>query len=201
HTVIYAMNRREDGLYGVFIYDRRNPKRPLVIYAKQAVIKPADEGGSALLFSLKDGLIHIVKGARLTEIFFGDYQLVLPLALEKPGVRLEELTPGGLLALAARQTGEPKTETMLEFYRRLTFPLFSLAIMFLAPALSLYAGKKARLGGLALGTMVFSVYYIMLINFEKLSESGRLPAFWGGWMAFFIIFAASVYVFWKVNRR
>ncbi len=200
-TVIYVMNRQAEGLSGVFIYDRRNPQRPLVIYARQAVIKPADEGGSSLLFDLKDGLIHVVKGSRLTEIFFENYRLVLPLALERPGVKLEELTPGGLLALAARQAGEPRTETVLEFYRRFTFPLFSLAIMFLAPALSLYAGKKARLGGLALGTMVFSVYYIMLINSEKLGEAGKLPAFWGGWTPFFIMLAASVFVFWKVNRR
>ena len=200
-TVIYVMNREGDRLSGIFIYDRRNPQRPLVIYARKGAIRSAEEGGSALLFTLENGLIHIVKGTRLTEIFFGSYRLVLPLSIEQPGVQLEETTPEGLLKLAAAQTGEPRTAAILEFYRRFTFPLFSLAIMFLAPALSLYAGKKARLGGLAMGTMVFSIYYILLINFEKMSEAGKLPAFWGGWTAFFIILGVSVFVFWKVDRR
>ncbi|MDA8387469.1 MAG: LptF/LptG family permease [Nitrospiraceae bacterium] len=203
NTVIYVTGRGAGGrLSGVFIYDRRSPRRTLVINARQGFIRLADEkGGSSLLFDLKDGLVHTVKGSRLTEIFFRDYRLVLPLALEKPGVRLQEMAPRALLALAAGQRGEPRTETILELYRRFTFPLFNLAMMFMAPALSLYAGKKARLGGLAMGTMVFSVYYVLLTNFEKLSEAGRLPAFWGGWSAYLIILAVSVFVFRKVGRR
>ena len=200
-AVIYVAGGRDGRLSGVFIYDRRSPKRTLVVYAKRGSIGLAEERGSSLLFDLRDGLIHIVKGSRLTEIFFQDYRMVLPLALEKPGVRLEEMTPGALMALAARRKGEPKTEAILELYRRFTFPLFNLAMMFMAPALSMYAGKKARLGGLAMGTLVFSVYYMLLTNFEKMSEAGRLPAFWGGWSAFLIILAVSVFVFRKVERR
>ena len=205
NTVIYVSGREGGRLSGVFIYDGRSPKRTLVIYAKLGSV--GLEGGSTLLFDLKDGLIHVVKGPRLTEIFFHDYRMVLPLATQQAGVRLQEMTPGALLKLAGEREGQNKkqkrqrTETVLELYRRFTFPLFNLAMMFMAPALALYAGKRARLGGLAMGTMVFSVYYMLLTNFEKLAEAGRLPAFWGGWSAFLIILAASVFIFRKVEQR
>ncbi|MDA8091792.1 MAG: LptF/LptG family permease [Nitrospiraceae bacterium] len=200
NTVIYASSVKNGDLSGVFIYDERNPGRPIVIYAKSASIKLADSG-SSIFFNLKNGLASLVKGPRLTEIFFGEYRLVLPLGIEGPEAMREELTPRQLLAKAATETGAHKTISYLEFYRRLTFPLFSLAIMFLAPALSLYAGKKARLGGLALGTAVFSVYYALLIYFEKLAQSGKIPAVAGGWAPFVILFTISVLVFRKVDAR
>ncbi len=200
-TVIYADGSKNGDLSDVFIYDGRNRKRPLVIYAKKASMKLVDEGSSAIFFNLKKGLVSLEKGPRLTEIFFDEYRLVMPLDLEGPGAMREELTPRELLAEAATQKGQQRTITMLQFYRRFTFPLFSLSIMLLAPALSLYAGKKARLGGLAMGTAVFSVYYALLIYFEKLAQAGKIPPAVGGWAPLLILFTVSALVFRKVDAR
>lgn len=200
-TVIYAAGARDGNLSDVFIYDGRNHERPIVIYAKSASMQLADGGSNSIFFNLKDGSASLEKGPRLTEIFFGGYRLVLPLGLEGPGAMREELTPKELLAEAASESGVQKTITMLQFYRRFTFPLFSLAIMFLAPALSLYAGRRARLGGLALGTAVFSIYYALLIYFEKLAQSGKIPPAAGSWAPFAILFSISVLVFRKVDAR
>ena len=200
-TVIYAGGSKDGNLSNVFIYDDRNHKRPVVIYARNASMKLADGGSSSIFFNLKSGLASLEKGPRLTEIFFREYRLVLPLDLEGPSAMRQELTPRGLLAEAATEQGLPRTISMLEFYRRLTFPLFSLAIMFLAPALSLYAGKKARLGGLALGTAVFSIYYALLIYFEKLAQSGKIPPAAGGWAPFAILICVSVLAFRKVDAQ
>lgn len=200
-TVIYAGGSKGGKLSNVFIYDDRNHKRPLVIYAKKASIQLADGGSNTIFFNLEKGLVSLEKGPRLTEIFFGEYRLVMPLGIEGPGAMLEELTPGELLARAATEKGTQKTITMLQFYRRFTFPLFSLSIMLLAPALSLYAGKKARLGGLAMGTAVFSIYYALLIYFEKLAQSGKVPTAVGGWAPLIILFSVSALIFRKVDSR
>ncbi|MDA8170038.1 MAG: LptF/LptG family permease [Nitrospiraceae bacterium] len=199
-TVIYAMHGEGRRLSGVFIYDERKPDRPVVIYAKTGGIEPTPDGTS-FIFNLKDGLIHFTKGSRLIEIFFRNYNLLLPLSLDEPGKRLGELTPGELLKEAGQMKGLDKTRRYLELDSRLTYPLLSFAMMFLAPVLSLYSGRRARLGGLAMGTFIFAFYYVMLTYSQKLSEAGKLPHIIGGWGPFLIVLAVSLRAFRKVNRR
>jgi LPS export ABC transporter permease LptF len=198
-TLIYAQGGADNVLRGLFIYDERKRERPVVIYASEGSIRQGGESGIGL--TLKDGLIHIVKDDRLTEIFFGTYHLVLPMALEEPGRKLAELTPGKLLDEARALKGNERTRRLIEFHKRLTYPLFTLAVMFLAPVLSLYSGKRARLGGLAIGTMVFTAYYIMTSYTERLAGSGGLHHAPGGWLPLAIMLAVSVYAFEKASRR
>lgn len=199
-TVMYVENSSDGILKGVFIFDERNKQRPVAIYAREGKIAPAKEEDSFAL-SLKDGLINTIKEDRLTEVFFGSYYLVLPLQVESPDRKLGELTPGELLKEAQRRPEEKRAKVYLEFDKRLTFPLFSLAMMFLAPVLSLYSGKRARLGGIAMGTMVFTLYYIMLTYMEKLAQGGAIPHILGGWLPLLLLFAISILSFRKVNRR
>lgn len=200
-TVIYASRGSGKDLKEVFISDERKPERLIVIYAKEGRVEPADEGVSVFL-NLKDGLVHMINGERMTEIFFGTYKLLLPLSVDLPGKRLGELTPAALLREARdMEDGTQRIRRFVEFHKRLSFPLFNLATVFLAPVLSLYAGKRARLGGLAMGTMFFSLYYVMLTYAERLSEAGKLHHAVGGWAPFLLVLAASFQAFRKANRR
>ena len=199
-TLIYAGGASEDKLKGVFISDERNKDRPLTIYSKEGTISPsAEEGSFALL--LKDGLIHSIKDGQMTMIYFGAYRLVMPVEVESPEKKLGELRPGRLLEDDPSQPALKRTRRFLEFHKRLTFPLFSLTVMFLAPVLSLYSGKRARLGGIAMGTMVFTLYYLMLTNTERLAENGAIHHVLGGWLPLLILLGISIWAFWKVNRR
>jgi lipopolysaccharide export system permease protein len=198
-TVIYADGSSGDTLKGVFISDERNKERPLAIYAAEGRVSAGEEDSLALF--LTNGLIHIIKNGQMTMIYFGTYRLVLPFEIQSPEKRIGELTPGQLLKDARTQTGRKSVKDYLEFDKRLTFPLFSLAMMFLAPVLSLYSGKRARLGGIAMGTMVFTLYYIMLTNTERLAINGVIPHPVGGWLPLAIVFAVSLWAFWRVNRR
>ncbi|MDA8175124.1 MAG: LptF/LptG family permease [Nitrospiraceae bacterium] len=199
-VVVYAREKTDDRLDGLFIYDQRKPDRPVVIYAGSGQVTGAPQLGG-LLFRLKNGLVHITKGSRLIEIFFGDYNLVLPLSLEEPAMFLGELTPGELLAQARTTPGEPGISRWLELYRRITFPLFNLAVMLLAPVLALYSGKRARLGGLAMGTMVFSAYYIALSYSERLADSGKVPPAVGGWSPLVLFLIISWLLFFRADKR
>lgn len=198
--VMYAENSSDDDLQGFFIFDERNKERPVAIYARAGRIEPAQDGNSFAL-SLQDGLINIIKENRLTEVFFRSYYLVLPLSIESPDRKLGELTPGELLRDARSKPEGKRARSYLEFDKRLTFPLFSFAMMFLAPVLSLYSGKRARLGGIAMGTMVFALYYILLTYTEKLAEGGAVPHVLGGWFPLSLLFVISIWAFRKVNRR
>jgi len=199
-TLIYAEGSSGEKLEGVFISDERNKDRPLTIYAKEGTVSPAPEGGSFALF-LKDGLMHAIKDGQLTMIYFGAYRLILPVEIEAPDKKLGEMGPGELLKEAKAQPEPQKTRRYLEFHKRITFPLFSAAVMFLAPVLSLYSGKRARLGGIAMGTMVFTLYYLVLTNTERLAENGAIHHVPGGWLPLLVLLGISIWAFWKVNRR
>lgn len=199
-VVVYARQKTDDQLDGLFIYDQRKPDRPVVIYAGSGRITAAPETGG-LLFKLKNGLVHITKGDRLIEIFFGNYNLVLPLSLEEPTMFLGELTPGELLVQARITPGGPGISRWLELYRRLSFPLFNVAVMLLAPVLALYSGKRARLGGLTMGTLVFSLYYVVLSYSERLASSAKVPPAVGGWGPLALLLVISGFLFYKADKK
>ncbi len=199
-TVIYAEGGSGRALKGIFIYDHRKKNQPVVIYASQGRIAPSGEE-DAVSFDLKNGLIHMISDDRLTEIFFGNYHLVLPILGGEQTRQLAELTPCELMREARAMQGSDRVSRYIEFYKRFTYPLFTFAMIFFAPVLSLYSGKRARLGGLAIGTVVFTVYYMMLTYAEKLTAAGELDPVIGGWLPFVIITAASLYAFRVAEKK
>jgi lipopolysaccharide export system permease protein len=48
--------------------------------------------------------------------------------------------------------------------------------------LALLAGKSGRLGGLATGLLVFTVYYMLLIYGENLVIAGKISHLIGAWV-------------------
>jgi lipopolysaccharide export system permease protein len=200
-TVIYVSGGSRDRLEQIFIYDERKQAKTLVRYAREAAIVPAAADDGTLALKLKNGSINITNGEHLTEVFFSNYRMLLPLSIDEPGVRLGELGTRELLKDAGRFTGFERTRRLLEADRRFSFALFPLAMMLLAPALALVSGKRGRLGGLAMGTTVFTLYYVALTYTERLSEAGRISHIVGGWSPFALLLVVSFFVFRKVNSR
>lgn len=198
-TVIYVSAGSHDRLERIFIYDERKPGKTFVVYAMEAAVVPGGSDEGTLALALKDGSINITNGDHLTEIFFSKYKMLLPLSIDEPGVRLGELSLSQLLKEAP--TGPERAKRLLEADRRFSFPLFPLAMMFLAPALALISGKRGRLGGLATGTMVFTLYYFALTYAERLCQAGRIGHIAGGWSPLAVLLLVSLFVFRKVNSR
>jgi lipopolysaccharide export system permease protein len=84
----------------------------------------------------------------------------------------------------ARQSDSYKkaASLYLEFYRRFSLPAVCLILIFMGTPLALLAGKSGRLGGLAIGLLVFTVYYMLLIYGENLVIAGKIPHFIGAWL-------------------
>lgn len=188
-----------DRMRGIFIYDNRNQKEPKVLVAKEGRVYADSEHNLSLY--IKDGYIHISKPQGSIELFFEGYNLSLDLSMEGPSRKNSEMTPSELLREARGKDAKERLPVLLEFHRRLSFPSICLLIMLLGPPLSLLSGRSGRLGGLTVGLMVFTVFYVMLVYGENLARSGNVPHYIGAWSPVIIIGISSIWAFRKASSK
>ncbi len=187
----------ENLLKGLFILDERQKDEQRVIVAQEGVV---GTDGESINFNLINGHIYVSKKKALTEISFGRYQFSLTPTTLAYGKRRSEMTPWELLNLSKLEP-EQKSKYIPEFYRRLSLPALCLVIIFLAPPLSLLSGKSGRVGGVAIGLAIFTIYYTLLLYGENLAKSGQITYFVGSWLSFFVLTVTSTLLFYRVNRR
>jgi lipopolysaccharide export system permease protein len=188
----------EDIVRGIFIYDGRNKNEPRVMTAREGKISMSEGFHADLL--LKDGFIHIAKGNSTTEIFFERYNLILTIEADLPSRKNAEYTPFELLT-RIRQGVPDALLLQLEFDRRIVLPFMCIVLIVLGPPLSLMTGKSGRLGGLAIGLGVFSIYYMLLIYGENLSRAGKIPHYIGAWAPALILGILALYLYRRENNK
>lgn len=193
-VIMVKEKKSRDTLGEIFIYDNRNAKEPKVLMAKEGKFF-IHEGGNIGLY-LQNGYINITKADSTTEMFYDKYNMTLSLEAEAPSPRKMEYTPAQLLG-NAKKAGEHKkgASLYLEFHRRLSLPAVCLILIFMGTPLALIAGKAGRLGGLATGLLVFTVYYMLLIYGENLVMAGKIPHLPGAWTPCILLGLAAFILF------
>jgi len=200
-VIIVKDKKSADTLEDIFIYDNRKKEEPKVLMAKQG--KFFAQEGMSIGLQLMNGYINITRENSVTELFFERYNMVLSLdASESSGPRKMEYSPSELLN-KSRETDSPKVKAglYLELHRRFSLPALCLFLAFLGPPLSLIAGKSGKLGGLALGLFVFTIYYVLLMYGENLVVAGKLPHYIGAWLATFLLGIFAWLMFRKGSLR
>jgi lipopolysaccharide export system permease protein len=179
-VIMVKEKKSNDTLGDIFIYDSRKKNEPKILMAKEGKFYIQD--GINIGLHLQNGYINITRPATTTEMFFDRYNMTLSIEAESPTPRKTESTPMQLLQ-EARQADRHirKASHYLEFHRRLSLPAVCLILIFIGTPLALMAGKSGRLGGLAIGLLVFTVYYMLLIYGENLVMAGKIPHFIGAW--------------------
>ncbi len=181
NIVIMVKEKKSGNTLGdIFIYDSRNEKEPKILMAKEGKFFIHD--GLNIGLFLQNGYINITKSNTTTEMFYDKYNMNLTLEAESPAPKKMEYTPMQLLRDAKKADVYKKGAVLyLEFHRRLSLPAVCLILIFMGTPLSLIAGKSGRLGGLAIGLLVFTLYYMLLIYGENLVIAGKVPHLIGAW--------------------
>jgi len=197
-VIIVKEKPSADTIRGIFIYDGRDKDEPRILTARDGKIYVSE--GFNINLHLKDGYIHIAKGNSTTELFFERYNMALELGSNPPSRRNAELTPFELIqAIRKEAEGMPHAASLqLELHRRLSLPLLCIILIFLGPPLALMAGKSGRLGGLALGLLVFTIYYMLLIYGESLVKASKIPHYVGAWSPAIIL---GLFAFWMFKKE
>ncbi|MBI5641587.1 MAG: LptF/LptG family permease [Nitrospirae bacterium] len=193
-VILVKGKKTPDTLEDIFIYDSRRKEEPKVLMAREGSIFMQEGGGIGLY--LKEGYMNITRGKTMTEIFFNAYKLILHLDADPSSPKKIEFSPLQLLKKAKESTTEKeKASLYLEFHRRLSLPAVCLILIALGPPLSLMAGKSGRLGGLAIGLSVFTIYYIILLYGENLVIAAHLPHYIGAWISAVILGGFALFLF------
>jgi lipopolysaccharide export system permease protein len=188
----------EDSFKEIFMYDARNKDEPRVLVAKAGKIYTSEKLFANLY--LKDGYVHIPQGDTTTELFFEKYNMLLTLESNLPAKNIAERTPFELLK-EMRENQQLALSLQLELYRRITFPLLCIILIFLGPPLSLIAGKSGRLGGLAIGLVVFTSYYVLLVYSENLVRANTVAHYIGSWIPTILFGMLGIFLFRRAEKR
>ncbi|MBS1126681.1 MAG: permease, YjgP/YjgQ family [Nitrospirae bacterium] len=179
-VIMVKEKKSRDTLGDIFIYDSRNEKEPKVLMAKEGRFFIQD--GLNIGLYLQNGYINITRSTSTTEMFYDTYNMTLTLETESAAPKKIEYAPIQLLQDAEKADSYKKGASLyLEFHRRLSLPAVCLILIFMGTPLSLIAGKSGRLGGLAIGLLVFTVYYMLLIYGENLVMAGKAHHLIGAW--------------------
>jgi lipopolysaccharide export system permease protein len=194
--VIMVKEKKSNGTLGtIFIYDSRKAEEPKVLMAKEGKFFIQD--GLNIGLYLQNGYVNMIKPSAITEMFFDKYNMVLSIDSDSPSPKKAEYMPMQLLQDAKDSGSHKKAAAFyLEFYRRLSLPAVCLILIFMGTPLALVAGKSGRLGGLAIGLLVFTVYYMLLIYGENLVMVGTVPPFVGAWSPC-VLLALSAFILFK----
>jgi lipopolysaccharide export system permease protein len=198
-VIIIKEKPSTDTISGIFIYDGRNKNEPRILMAKEGKLS-VSEGLNTSMY-LKDGYIHIARGESTTELFFEKYNIVLRLETDAPSRKNAELTPFELIKETKQAEISRAVSLQLEFHRRLSLPLLCVILIFFGPPLALMAGKSGKLGGLALGLAVFTVYYVILIYGENLVRAGKIAHYIGAWTPTVILGLFALWIFKKESLK
>lgn len=192
--IIVKGKKSDRVLEDIFIYDSRDQMKPRVLTAKTGEFFVQD--GLTIGLLLTKGYINITKGEVATDLFFDRYKLTLSLDAESPTPKRAEFTPRELVGKAQEEESpKRKAALLLELHRRLSLPVVCLLLIVLGPPLSLIAGRSGRLGGLALGLLVFTLYYTLLIYGENLVMAGSLHHIAGAWAATVVLGVFALILF------
>ncbi len=174
--VFYAEDVGDDGLLrNVFIQRKVGETVELVIAAKGEQRKPNGDGRPAMV--LYDGRRY--EGVPGTVDYwitrFGEHGI----PVEIPEPEDEEPEPGALPTEVLLQSKTP--EHLAEFQWRLSPPIVAVVLTLLAVPLARTRPREGRYGRLAVGVLIFLLYYNLLGAARVWTEQGVIPHSLGLW--------------------
>lgn len=187
---IHEIDTASKELKDVFIEDHRSSRMVSTVIAPRGIIS-MDRSQLVINLRLFQGAIHQVDlgEGRANTLNFETYDIRLDLRRN-----LAELTQGPehveeMSLVRLYETINDKTKTgadhykpLMEWHKKFSLPVASLALALLAMPLGIRARSSRRAYGVGLGLLFFLLYYIMLSIGWVLGESGAYPPQIGMWV-------------------
>jgi len=191
---LYAAGAGAGGGYReLFVYNEREPGRPLVVTAAAGRLFLDPEAGR-FQFLFEDGAIHLPpRDDRYTLLEFGRYFMEVGASggsvkrLHREAMFVPELLE------RARSPDDPGAiRYRIELHRRFALPAVCVILGLIAAPLAIVAGRGGRLAGFGMALAVMAGYYALLVLGENLARSGSLPAGPAVWLPNGVLLAVGL---------
>jgi len=191
---------------GVFIADTSTPASPRITLAEKGIL--VSEGPNRLHLSLTNGSTHETDPKSP-----GNYQIStfehtdLPIALpaenskEQEPAPVSQLTSGDLWRQAHDRNNPMARWDWIEFHRRFALPTSCLVLALVGIPLGLSAKKGGKSTGFVLAILLVFTYYFASLVGVSLARQGRVPPWFGVWLADILFFAGGGFLLWRAERR
>jgi lipopolysaccharide export system permease protein len=214
-VLLYVDARGGDSLQGIVVSDRRDPERPLIVFARQGRMALEPDGSLAL--ALEQGDIHIDESGKGDErdlrISFErfDYRLEVDELLGERRQRAKEMSWRDLVSTVTRlhngerqavraELRDPPIDHELDIHRRLSAP----AAPLLFGLVGLPIGMRRVRGGRSWGALwcagiAFSYYGLQMFT-TFLAEQGAIRAGAALWAPNFAFAALAAWLLARARR-
>ncbi len=194
---------------GVIVSDNRIIGEQNTILAKKAFLV-SDPESMKVKLTLEDGSIHTVSSdlKNYRKIDFKSYDINLDLStalanLDESSKSSTEMTMGELLEKMKKPGLDQATirELAIEVHKKFSIPLSCIFFGMLALPLGIRSHRSVKSRGFAVGLIVVSLYYLLRIGGEALSETGYISPAFGVWAPIFIFAFKGTCFLYMANKE
>jgi LPS export ABC transporter permease LptF/LPS export ABC transporter permease LptG len=190
---------------GVFLADISDPANPRITLARQGVV--ISEGPERLHLRLVDGSTHETDPKQADHYQISSFQqtdipIDLP-ATEKSDepVSIHMMETFALPEQARRVNAASARWYLIEFYNRFALPTACLVLALVGIPLGLSSKKSGKSGGFVITIILVFAYYFVSLLGVSLARQGRVPPWFGAWLANIVFLAAGIFLLWQAERR
>lgn len=203
--VVYVPERQGDRQSaGVFIFDQRDPSRPLIIVARayQILNNPKhNELGLRLL----DGIIHQPPRniQQYHQVAFATYDLKMDVSQTVNNAVRQRPGHDEILTQVERSDWKDAgaLRRLMEYYKDLAFPVSALILGMLGLPIGIVSKRSGRVGGFAIGVVIMILYYLLNMLGEFLVTTLILHPFAGAWLPNAITLGIAITLFARTAKR
>ena len=183
--------------------DATNPK---ITLAKEGIV--VSEAPDRLHLHLVDGSEHETDPRNPDHYQISTFQQTdIPIELPSTENRPEESLPvgvistWGLLAKASHSGPVAARWYLIEFHRRFALPTACLVLALVGIPLGLSSKKSGKSGGFVLTILMVFAYYVVSLVGVSLARQGRVPPWFGAWLADFVFLALGLFLLFRAEKR
>ena len=186
---VSQIDTKDNTLMDVFIEDRQTPGMVNTVIAPRGEFL-SDPKSLTFQLALFDGMINEVdqKNRTVHSISFDTYDFNLKLsqvlsAREKGRKGRKEMSLGELRQALDTATREDAKYylTLMEYHQKFSIPFACFVLGLVAVPLGIQSRSAKRSFGMALGLLLFLIYYVLMSVGLVLGETGRCPPVIGMW--------------------
>ena len=188
----------------IFIADRRDPDRPLIITAKSFHMLN-DPRHKQFGIRLHEGTIHQTPRnvERYHHISFTTYDIKMDLS-STLGVAKPVRPDYQHIMAALEQSGWQNSgmlRRLMEYYKDLAFPMATLILGILGVPVGIVSKRSGHIGGFALGIVIMVGYYLLNVLGEFGVTTHIFHPFVGAWFPNVCLLLITGILFHRVSRR
>ncbi len=186
----------------VFMADVSDPSNPQITTAASATV--VNDTSQDLLMRLRDGSQHQTVAGQPQQYNISTFTTTdMPLALGQQNEfhlgRMDTVIYALPLGpLLARTHGPDPKRFLIELNNRFAYPAACLVLMLVGVPLGVASRRGGKSSGFVFTILLVSFYYILSYTGIAMARQGKLPVFFGVWLANLLFAGAGIFLLWQM---